>query len=240
MDIMKAGLIAAGVGERLRSAGITVPKPLIEVAGRALIDRVLDAIAAAGIGEVACIFNAEPDTDAVEAHCRSRGSAPTLTIVRRTTTSSMESLFTLAPHLAGERFLLLTVDAVFAPPVLRDFLAAAATRCDADVVLAVTDFVDDEKPLRVTLAPDGRVTALGGAAAASPLVTAGFYVFHPRVFAGIDDARAARLTALRHWLGQLHERGARIDGVCIGKTVDVDRPGDIAAADAFVRSGFAS
>ena len=35
----------------------------------------------------------------------------------------MESLFTLAPHLDDERFLLLTVDAVFAPAVLRDFLA---------------------------------------------------------------------------------------------------------------------
>jgi NDP-sugar pyrophosphorylase family protein len=237
---MKAGLIAAGTGERLRSAGITVPKPLVDVAGRPLIDHVLGAVAAAGIDEVACIFNAEPESDAVEAHCRRRSGGPVLTIVRRTTPSSMESLFTLAPHLAGERFLLLTVDAVFAPEVLREFLSVASARGDADVVLAVTDFVDDEKPLRAALAGDGRVTALGADAAASPLVTAGFYVFHPRVFAAIEAARAARLTALRQWLGQLHARGARIDGVRIGKTVDVDRPSDIAAADAFVRSGFAS
>ena len=39
----------------------------------------------------------------------------------------MESLFTLAPHLLSDApFVLLTVDAVFAPAVLRDFLAAAA------------------------------------------------------------------------------------------------------------------
>jgi len=236
---MKAGLIAAGLGERLRTGGIAVPKPLVEVAGRPLIDHVLAAVAAAGIDEVACILNAESETDAVEAYCRRR-TAPRLRVVRRTTPSSMESLFALAPLLDDGPFLLLTVDAVFAPDVLRDFLAAAAPRTAADVVLAVTDFVDDEKPLRLTVTPDGRVVALGEGAGASPLVTAGFYVFQPRVFAEVDAARAARLTALRQWLGFLRERGHRIDGVRIGKTVDVDRPQDIAVADAFVRSGFAS
>src|SRR6202008_16877 len=98
--------------------------------------------------------------------------------VRRTTPSSMESLFTLAPHLGAAPFLLLTVDAVFAPAVLRDFLQAAARHPAADAGLAVTDFVDDEKPLRLTLAADARVVGLGPDAAASPLATAGFYVFH--------------------------------------------------------------
>jgi NDP-sugar pyrophosphorylase family protein len=235
---MKAGLIAAGLGERLREAGITRPKPLVEVAGRPLIDHVLDAVAAAGIDEVACIFNAE--ADAVDAHCRARRGGPRLHIVRRTTPSSMESLFTLAPLLRDGPSLVLTVDAVFAPAVLRDFLAAAAACADPDAVLAVTDFVDDEKPLRIALAPDGRVTALGDDAAASPLATAGFYVFHPRVFQEIDAARAARFTALRHYLRHLLLRGYRVFGARTGKTVDVDRPRDIAAADAFVRGGFAS
>jgi NDP-sugar pyrophosphorylase family protein len=235
---MRAGLIAAGTGERLRVAGLTVPKPLVEVAGRSLVDHVLDAIAAAGIDEVACIFNAESATDAVAAHCRGRGGRPRLAIIRRTTPSSMESLFTLAPQLSDAPFLLLTVDAVFAPAMLRDFLAGAAAHPDADVVLAVTDFVDDEKPLRARLATDGRVTALGAAAADSPRVTAGFYVFHPRVFREIDAARAARLGALREWLGHLCARGFRVYGVRVGKSVDVDRPQDIAAAEAFVRSGF--
>jgi NDP-sugar pyrophosphorylase family protein len=235
---MKAGLIAAGHGERLRAAGITVPKPLVEVAGKPLVDHVLDAVAAAGIDDVACIFNEAADD--VAAHCRRRAGRPRLQIVRRTTPSSMESLFTLAPHLRAAPFLLLTVDAVFAPAVLRDFLAAAARRSDADVVLAMTEFVDDEKPLRLAVDDGGRVTALGDAAAGSALVTAGFYVFHPRVFAEIDAARASRYTALRQYLRHLVERGYRVYGARAGKTVDVDRPQDIAAADAFVRGGFAS
>lgn len=236
---MKAGLIAAGLGERLLAGGVTSPKPLVEVAGRALVDHVLDAVAAAGIDEAACIFNAEPPADAVEAHCRARAGGPQLTIVRRTTPSSMESLFTLAPHLAGDdRFLLLTVDAVFAPAVLRDFLAAAARHADADAVLAVTDFIDDDKPLYAALDAGDRVTALGAAAAGSPLITAGFYVLHSCVLAEIEAARESHFTALRQFLAHVVARGYRVYGAPMGKTVDVDRPQDIAAADAFVRGGF--
>lgn len=240
MPVMKAGLIAAGLGERLQAGGIDTPKPLVRVAGTPLVDHVLDAVAAAGIAEVACIFNAEPAADAVESHCRARGGGPRLTIVRRTTPSSMESLFTLAPHLGPERFLLLTVDAVFAPAVLRAFLAAAARHPDADAVLAVTDFIDDEKPLWAALDGDGRLTALGAAAAGSGWITAGFYVLHPRVFTAVDAARRAGFTALRQFLAHLLARGDRLFGAPIGKTVDVDRPQDVVAADAFVRRGFAS
>lgn len=236
---MQAGLIAAGLGERLVAGGIDTPKPLVRVADRPLVDHVLDAVAGAGVEEVACIFNAEPAGDAVEAHCRTRAGGPRLTIVRRTTPSSMESLFTLAPHLGEGRFLLLTVDAVFAPAVLRAFLAAAARHPDADAVLAVTAFVDDEKPLHAALDGDGRLTALGAAAAGSGWITAGFYVLHPRVFAEIDAARRAGFTALRQFLGHLLARGYRMAGAAIGKTLDVDRPQDVAAADAFVRRGFA-
>lgn len=233
---MKAALIAAGLGERLQEAGIPLPKPLVPIAGVPLIDRVLGAVAAAGIAEAACIFNEM--FDEVEAHCRRHTHGLRLHIVRRTTPSSMESLFTLAPHVRDDRFLLLTVDSVFGPGVLPDFLRAADRFGDADGVLAVSDFVDDEKPLRIHLDETGRVTALGPGAEESPLVTAGFYVFQPRIFDEMETARQRQFTALRKFLGHLLDRGYRLYGARVPKTVDVDRPEDIATAEAFVRGGF--
>src|SRR5574337_653886 len=106
---MKAGLIAAGLGERLRAHGITPPKPLVQVAGRPLIDYVLAAVAAAGLQQIACIVNEE--SRGIEEHCRNQWPQLAFEFIRRTTPSSMESLFTLRPLLAGERFVLLTVDA---------------------------------------------------------------------------------------------------------------------------------
>jgi len=233
---MKAALIAAGHGERLREAGIEVPKPLVPIAGRPLIDYVLGGIAAAGLSDVACIFNEE--FDAVEDHCRKANYGLNLEIVRRTTPSSMESLFTLAPCLGAGRFLLLTVDAVFGPDVLPNFLAEAARREGAAGVLAVNDFVDDEKPLRVVLDNTGRITAIGLSAGTSPIITAGFYVFDTGIFAEIGAARDARFTALRQFLGHLLDQGYRLEGVSVPKTVDVDRPEDVRTAEEFVRKGF--
>jgi NDP-sugar pyrophosphorylase family protein len=233
---MKAAIIAAGQGERLRAGGFTQPKPLVPVAGTPLIDYTVGAIAAAGFHDVACIVNEQ--SEGIEAHCRQRWPDLHFEFVRRTTPSSMESLFALRPLLGEGRFVLLTVDAIFAPPVLGAFVAAAAAHADADGVLALSDFVEDEKPLWARLAADGRIAALGDSARGSGLVTAGFYAFAPAIFAEIEAARARRFTALRQFLGHLLARGYRLYGAGVPKAVDVDRPEDIASATAFVRSGF--
>ena len=49
---MMAGIIAAGLGERLRAHGITTPKPLLAIGGRPLIARTIDAVCAAGASAV--------------------------------------------------------------------------------------------------------------------------------------------------------------------------------------------
>ncbi len=233
---MKAGIIAAGHGERLRAGGIREPKPLVRVAGTALIDHTLHAIRTAGLLQVACIVNEE--SAAVEAHCRETARGLSVTFLRRTTPSSMESLFALEPHLRDGRFLLLTVDGIVAPAAVRDFVTTAIRRHDADAVLAVNSFIDDEKPLHVACSADGRITSLGKAAAASPLVTAGFYVLRSTIFAEVDAARAAGLMALRDFFAHLLVRGYRMYAEHVPKCIDVDRPQDLSAAEAFVRSGY--
>ena len=233
---MKAGIIAAGLGERLRAGGYTQPKPLVPVNGTPLIDYVLAAVAASGLTEVACIVNEE--SHGIEAHCYQRWPQLRFAFLRRTTPSSMESLFALQPLLNCDRFLLLTVDAIFAPRVLQEFLGAAAACTEADAVLAVTDFVHDEKPLWAKLAPDGRLTAIGATAADGGQVTAGFYVFHSRIFTEIAAARSGGLTALRQFLAHLLDHDYRLYGHRVPTSVDVDRPEDIAVAEAFVRNGF--
>ena len=47
-----AMVMAAGIGKRMRPLTATRPKPLIEVAGRTLLDHVFDRLRAAGVADV--------------------------------------------------------------------------------------------------------------------------------------------------------------------------------------------
>ncbi|MGH6735542.1 MAG: nucleotidyltransferase family protein [Methyloceanibacter sp.] len=70
-----AMVLAAGYGERMRPLTDRMPKPLVPLAGRALIDHVLDRLAGAGV-ETA-IVNVHYLPEQIEAHLRARaGRAP--------------------------------------------------------------------------------------------------------------------------------------------------------------------
>ncbi|WP_353217687.1 nucleotidyltransferase family protein [Sandarakinorhabdus sp.] len=65
-----AMVLAAGLGKRMRPLTATRPKPLIDVAGRSLLDRALDGVAAAGIEHA--VVNAHYFADQIEAAVKSR------------------------------------------------------------------------------------------------------------------------------------------------------------------------
>ena len=225
---MKAGIIAAGHGERLRAAGIAIPKPLISIAGRPLIARAIDAARAAGATSVACIVNAE--TDRVRRFLAESDLGLPIEVVQRTTASSAESFLALRPYLESEPFLLLTVDAVVAPVAIAALVARAAELPEAAGVLGVTTLVDDEKPLWAELEADRRIRSLGDATRARH-VTAGVYFLDPLVYSLANVGSGRGFPALRALLASLLERGHPLYGFDVGPSIDVDRPKDLAAAE---------
>lgn len=66
----RAMVLAAGRGARLRPLTDTTPKPLIEVGGRAMIDRTLDSLAAAGVSSA--VVNVCHLADRMAAHLAGR------------------------------------------------------------------------------------------------------------------------------------------------------------------------
>ena len=77
MKIDSAMVLAAGLGTRLRPITDTMPKPLVPIAGKPMIDYVLDALAEAGVEEA--VVNVHHLADQMEAHL-ARRSKPNVQI----------------------------------------------------------------------------------------------------------------------------------------------------------------
>jgi NDP-sugar pyrophosphorylase family protein len=126
-----------------------------------------------------------------------------------------------------EPLLLSTVDTVAGPNVYADFIEQARLTTSA-VTLALTEPGEDEKPLLVRMqAGDSRIIAFGE----GEYATAGVYAVRPIILREAEQARRDGIEALRKFLGRLLERGYELQGIPIPKSIDVDRPADIALAE---------
>ena len=233
---IQGAIIAAGRGERLRSASI-IPKPLVELGGETMLARQARALTAAGAESVVAIINSETARIAEQMKI---ATPPGLKIVVRDTSSSMETMLALGEFIEPGWFVAATVDAIVAPAELARFVAEARQMIDGREqteiagVLAVTRWRGDKKPLFAELSDDAMITRLGGAE--TSMVTAGIYFLHTAMFELAESARSLKLDALRRLLALMIERGMKLGGVEIEGAIDVDEACDLEAARSAIRS----
>ena len=88
---MKFAIIAAGEGSRLSQEGIRLPKPLVQLEGTAMIDRLVHIFAANGAEEVVVIINNEVPLTKAHLTGLAQPSEVPLRAIVKTTPSSMHS-----------------------------------------------------------------------------------------------------------------------------------------------------
>jgi choline kinase len=143
-------ILAAGAGTRLRPRTERVPKCLLEVGGRALLDHQLDALAVSGIRDVLVVtgFAAEQIT------ARYRSRIRTVHNPHFEATNNLHSLWVARAEFAGRDFLCLHADVLFHPGMLRGLFESQA---DAAMLLD-SELVEETMKARVE---NGRVSEIG-------------------------------------------------------------------------------
>ncbi len=229
---MKFAIISAGEGSRLTQEGVTVPKPLVELNGMPMIERLIRLFVRVGATEIAIIINNE-QRETREFLEQLRTELP-LKIEVESTLSSMHSFYALAPFLTGDRFCLTTVDTIFREEEFARFIEEF-NRTEADGMMAVTDFVDDEKPLYVSTDTNMRITGFHDRETEDcRYVSGGIYCLKSSSLKVLQRCMDEGVSRMRNFQRELVVEGMTLLAWSFNKIIDVDHVSDIAKAEAFL------
>ena len=235
---MKYAVIAAGEGSRLTKEGVSTPKPLIEVNGERLVDRLLRIFEAQGALEVAVICNEQMTEVRNHLLTVQQTSRLPLRLVVKSTPSSMHSMWELSRWLNDGPFVLTTVDTIFREEefdaFVQTFIRLLETG-EADGLMGVTDYIDDEKPLYVCTDDNQWITAFLDQCDKPRYVSGGIYALTPRSLDTLRDCVAQGEQRMRNFQRALLRDGSRLKAWPFSKVLDVDHASDIQKAEAFLR-----
>lgn len=225
-------ILAAGNGSRLSAQRGELPKPLVRVAGRALIEHALDQAVAAGVEEAIIVTG--KSADQMQAHLARVETPLKLTLVHneRYHDPNGVSLLCAEPYVTGP-FYLQMADHVFAHPVLQqlDRVEGAA----ADHCRLLVDFhpvnLDEDDATKVRVSGQ-RITAIGKDVYPYDAVDTGCFRLDARVFEALRQVARQEppsvTLGMRHLLAQGLFSAVALTGV---RWTDVDTPEDYAKAE---------
>ena len=189
---VKAFLLAAGVGSRLRPITDTIPKCMVAIDGRPLLDIWLDAFDRAGVDEV--LVNLHHLPDVVRDHIAARTGPPVVrTFFEPELLGSAGTLAANRDWVDGEEMFLACNADNLTDFDLRSLIDAHR---EHDAIATLTVFHSETPSAGGVVEVDGDGTVVGfvekPAEPVSDLTNAGMYAFHPSVLDEIDRADAER------------------------------------------------
>ena len=233
---LKYGLIAAGQGSRLVAEGISVPKPLVKVAGETLIGRLMRLFCENDAVSVSVIINEEMTQ--VHDYLKTIKLPVPLNVVVKSTPDSFHSFYELYPFLKDDdaKFCLTTVDPIFHEDEFAAYVHQFMNDDNNDALMGVTDYVDDEKPLYVKTCPDD-LSISGYANEAYPgcrYISGGIYCMNQRALSLLPSACDEGVKRMRGFQQYLVDAGMRLQAWPFSKVIDIDHASDIDKAQQFL------
>lgn len=232
---MNYAIIAAGEGSRLAQEGVARPKPLVDICGEPMIGRLINLFCRCNAESISIIVN-EQMTE-VREYIESLSLDIPLNLVVKTTPSSMHSFFELSRVIPKGRFCLTTVDTIFREQDFRPYIEAMEADERYDGMMAVTDYIDDEKPLYVQTDDDLNITAFRDERYdGAKYISGGIYALNEKAIDVLADCMERGVARMRNFQRALVDAGLRLKAYPMGKILDVDHAGDIEKAENFINS----
>jgi MurNAc alpha-1-phosphate uridylyltransferase len=233
-----AMVMAAGLGKRMRPLTASRPKPLIPVAGRALLDHVFDRLRAAGVKRA--IVNVHYLADSLEAHLRAHVNDIEI-LVSDERDRLMETgggLVKAREMIGDEPFLVANADNLWVdgPADTIKLLASRWDETTMDALLLVVPYARAHNhPGRGDFHLDatGRITSRRKPGRVAPFVYTGVQILSPRV---IRDWPEGPFSTMLFWERAI-EAGRAYGFVHQGLWFDVGNPPAIAKTEALMIDG---
>lgn len=231
---MNFAIIAAGEGSRLVAEGVDIPKPLVTVGGKPLIDRLMDIFIRHGASSISVIVNSE--NHRTIDHLRNKSLDVPLRLVVKSTPGSMYSLYELKSFLHNVDFCLTTVDTVFRENEFAAYLDTFRANKDVDGLMAVTDFIDDEKPLYLDVDKKMQIIDFCDIQPSSnKYISGGVYCLRSVIWDVLEQTMQSGMNRMRDFQRQLIKRGLKLQAFPFSKIVDIDHVADIAIAEKLLK-----
>lgn len=211
-----AMVFAAGLGTRMRPVTDSIPKPLVRIAGRPLIDHMLDRLAESGVKRA--VVNVHYKAEQLIAHLAGR-RRPEIVISDESDRLLDQGggIMKALPHLGDKPFLICNTDAIWIEngvwSLQRFYDAWDAAKMDALLLVAATsNSIGVDWPGDFHMDAEGRLTKRRERLV-SPFVYAGVGILKPELFAGEtrDVFRLAPTFFEAADKGRLY--GLRLDGL---------------------------
>ena len=212
----RAMVLAAGLGTRMRPFNGRVPKPLVQVGGKPLVDYVLDRLADAGVERA--VVNVHHLADQLEQHLAQR-QRPEIVISdeREELLGTAGGVVKALPDLGIAPFFHVNSDTIWIdsvkPNLERLTEAFDPVAMDALLLLApVSTSIGYPGRGDFTMSPDGRLQKRGEREIA-PFVYAGAAILRPELFDGAPDGAFSLTTLFGRAESEGRLFGLRLEGV---------------------------
>ncbi len=230
---MNYAIIAAGEGSRLAKEGIAKPKPLVDLNGEPMIGRLINLFLRCNAESISIIVNEEMTE--VRSYLESLTLPVPFNLVVKSTPSSLHSFYELSRVMPAGKFCLTTVDTIFRENDFRAYIKAAEAATDCDGMMAVTDYIDDEKPLYVETDAEMNITAFRDARYdGARYISGGIYALGGRAVGVLEECMEKGISRMRNFQRALVDAGLRLKAYPMGKILDVDHAEDIRKAEEFI------